>query len=280
VSGLRAPRSPSRNSATETDQLTVLLEELLEDRPMPLRTYDQIHMRTEDLARHIWSVAPYLEGKDVLAMGDSDGFVLGLTCAGRLGLVPAPNHIFVCDFDRRVLQFIRMMTTRLGLARTVSLHAYNVFEPLPYELERVADVFHTNPPYGQYNGGRSVMAFVDRCLGGLRAGGTGLIIAANDSAFDWTDHVLRNILQDLLRRDVTSFRITCEQHRYHLDDQPELRSGVIWCRTPPRGVAEYARSRLPSQFEERFYGRKSIPIPSFIGLDGQPEQLTLDHGSA
>ncbi len=222
-----------------SDPLAVLLHELMEGRPRPLRVYDQIHMRLEDLATHIRSVAPDFEDKDVLVMGDSDGFVLGLLCAGRLGIVPAPRRVFLCDFDRRVLQFVRMMTRRLGLSRMVVLHPYNVFEPLPHELTGAADVFHTNPPYGQYNGGRSVLAFVERCLAGVKKGGHGVIITANDSAYAWTDTVLRQVLHTLLEKNVTSYRILSEQHGYHLDDQPDPRSGVIWCRTSNQTVAEY-----------------------------------------
>src|SRR4051794_36484398 len=60
------------DAARRHADLVQLLEDLLADRPRPLRTYDQIHMHTPDLAAHIELVAPVLEGRDVLVMGDSD----------------------------------------------------------------------------------------------------------------------------------------------------------------------------------------------------------------
>jgi hypothetical protein len=270
----RTAHHDAETSRTQAQELVDLLEELLSGRPWPLRAYDQIHMRTGHLAAHVRVVASATEGRDLLVMGDSDGLVVGLLCASHLGITAAPRCIRFCDFDRRVLGYVEKTAQRLGLERMLSTHLYNVFDPLTTALVRSADVFHTNPPYGQFNAGRSVIAFVERCLAAIRPGGDGIVISANDPDAPWTYDVHRSIVMSLVERGVTPYRIDDGRHYYWLDDQPNLTSGVIWCQTPPYCAAEYMNSPLPSEFAEHFYGHQTVPIPKYISLDGEPEGLS------
>jgi hypothetical protein len=165
--------------------------------------------------------------------------------------------------------------TRLGLDSMVSTYLYNVFEPLPTELLGAAEAFHTNPPYGQFNGGRSVEAFVERALAGVGPDSIGIIITANDRAYPWTRPVLGRIYEALVARGIAPYRVVEECHRYDLDDQPDLRSGVMWCEVPGDATGAFTYVDLPPAFRECFYGRETIPIPKYISFDGEAEQLLL-----
>ncbi len=206
-------------------------------------------------------------------MGDSDGLVVSLLAASSHGITAAPRHVTFCDFDRRVVNYVTETTLQIGLKHMVSAHLYNVFDPLPTKLVNSFDIFHTNPPYGEFNGGRSVMAFVERCLAAVRPEGRGIIIAANDRKAAWTYDVHRSILDALVERGVTPYRVDDERHHYWLDDQPNLTSGVIWCKTPAQSAARYVTSPLPPEAADQFYGRQTVPIPAYISLDGEPEDL-------
>ena len=266
-------RSPS--SAMSIEQFPRLLESVLGSRPEPLRRYDQIHMVVEDLAAHILDIAPGFEGKQVLFMGDSDGLVVGVALAAHFGLVPRPRQLLLCDFDERVLHFTSQALRAIGEDQLARCQLYNVFSPLPVGLREYADAFHTNPPYGRYNRGRSVVAFVERCIAATKPGGNGTIVLANDQRYPWSLDVLREVLHALMATKVTPVEIAAERHHYHLDDEPELTSGLIRC----VGVQpEYAISPahpLPESFRRHFYGRRTIPIPERIPLDADARQLAL-----
>jgi hypothetical protein len=119
------------------------------------------------------------------------------------------------------------------------------------------------------------MAFVYRCLAGLRPDGKGIVVAANDREYPWSKVVLSEILESMLALNMVATRVVAEAHSYFLDDQPELRSGTIWCDVKSLGSAPFLYDDLPASYQERFYGRVTIPIPRSISLDGEPEQLAL-----
>jgi hypothetical protein len=276
VTRASAAISPDRGSSRiNTESFQPLLISLLERRPEPLRRYDQIHMVVADLISHIVDIAPQLEGKRIIFMGDSDGLVIGLAVAARLGLVPSPQQLILCDFDERVLRFTSQFAGVTGVADLVRCELYNVFWPLPTYLLECADAFHTNPPYGRYNGGRSVIAFVERCIAATKRGGAGIIVLANDPRYSWSFDVLGNVLQSLVSKHITPFEVLPERHHYHLDDAPELASGLIRCCGVHPEYALSPRHALPESFRQRFYGRRTIPIPERIPLDQYARQLVL-----
>jgi predicted methyltransferase len=206
----------------------------------------------------------------VLFMGDSDGIALGLITSAHRGMVPSPLSVTVCDFDDRVLRFIEAGARSFGCTASLIVQRYNVFDPLPPDLRARFDFFHTNPPYGMYNAGRSITAFVDRCIAGIRPSGEGIVVLGNDPRREWTMHVLRAVLSYLVERGVTPTRILQRVHRYVLDDDPELESGFVYCRIRSPYVPVSGNLPLPDSYIESFYGRESIRIPAFIDEFGIP----------
>jgi hypothetical protein len=83
-------------------------------------------------------------------------------------------------------------------------------------------------------------------------------------------NILRTVLRYLLEREVTPTRIMQRVHRYLLDDDPNLESGLIYCRSVFPSKVACDDDPLPELFAESFYGRESIRIPAFIREDGTP----------
>jgi len=257
-------------------RLESLLVETLEGRPEPIRRYDQIHMVLSDAAQYLSFIAPICEGKRVIFMGDSDGLALGLAVAAGQGILPSPKQVTLCDFDQRVLQFVQEAAKSGGVSDFVSVELYNVFDPLPKPLQMKFDVFHTNPPYGRYNSGRSVMAFLERCFGATRIDGEGILVLGNDPRYPWTEVILRDVLQYLIGRKVTPSQVLTRVHRYILDDEPELESGFIHCANIAANSAADPSGRLDAGYRKNFYGRRGSRVPASISLDGVPVQLRME----
>ena len=248
--------------------LVDLLQCQLVGRPTPFRIFDQIHMNIEDAARHIQLLSTYTEGKRIVFMGDSDGIALGLINSAGNGLVPAPASVTLCDFDDRVLDFVRAGVQTFASTPSVAFQRYNVFAPLPHNLKGAFDFFHTNPPYGMYNNGKSVIAFLMRCFEAVRHSGDGIVVLGNDSRRSWTGDVLRSVLEYLVEREITPSRIFHRIHRYAIDDDPELESGMVYCHSVPSSANTHDSSWLGPEFLESFYGRETISIPEYISSKG------------
>ena len=257
-------------SATEeydSGAIEEVVAEVSRERPLPLRVFDQVHMLASDVVRHVSSLAHIVAGKRVIFMGDSDCVALSLVSAGHLGLLPLPAYCLLCDFDERVLKHVEGTSSRFSSSQTVECIRYNVFDPVPSALLEQFDFFHTNPPYGQFNGGNSVIAFVERAMATVKAGGEGVILLANDVRYHWTAPVLQNVLQHIISKGITPFTVTEGTYRYHIDDQPDLRSGMIFCRDiDPRRALSPAET-LPGAFQRCFYGRNTFAIPQYVQED-------------
>lgn len=253
--------------------LEVSLANYLSHRPEPIRQYDQIHMRIGDLVPHAANVYRFAANKRLLVMGDSDGLVLALELlASRFGAkLAGPSEIHLLDFDLRILNYYRRLGEReLAWATPLTLKKYNVFSPVLEGCLGYFDCFHTNPPFGQYNGGRSVMAFVDRCLSMTVGDGRGMLVLGNDPSAPWTREVLLSVHKYLTARGCVVTEAAEATHRYYLDDEPDLRSGLLCFPRLSHSQPEFAAvKKLPDSLRERFYGRETIPIPDYIPAESQ-----------
>lgn len=256
------------------DALSAQLPPLLSKRPKPLRKYDQIHMLANDLITHTGSIYKNMVGKDVLFLGDTDGVILALLLiekrlAKRIG---SPKSILLLDFDKRLIKYYNKVVSDLGSKVHLELRTYNVFKKLPTDLISKYSYFHTNPPFGRYNEGRSIVAFVDRCLAAVKDGSTGTVILGHDDNHPWTQLTLRHFLKYALKRGLVPQVIMPKTHRYHLDDSPDLRSGYVQLYGPNATPPLLDPNKdLPEEYKVSFYGRETIPIPDFI-----PESEELD----
>ena len=241
------------------------------NRPAPLREFDQIPMRTEDLARQAKRVAPLLAEQRVAFIGDMDG------TASLLGLIaaaggPAPAHLLVLDFDARVLKAAETLAERYGFADRLTTRVYNCFAPLPAQLIRQWDWFYTNPPYGSRNKGASGCLFITRGCELVRAGGSGCLILPDDPSRPWTRQAMQATQQFLLAHGWVIRTKVDNLHRYDLDDDPELSSSLVVVDSVVQGdypAMRFAGRRVGMDEIPSFYGQSiRPPYPAVIGQDG------------
>ncbi len=261
--------------ATDEDrELGALIEAT---RPPSLREFDQIPMQASDLLRQVRAVAPLLAGRSVGFVGDSDmtSLALGLT-AVRGGQRPA--SMLLLDFDRRLLARAQAFAEEHGFGHLLSIRAYNVFDALPQDLVGRLDWFYINPPYGSRNAGLSARLFVHRGMELIKArSGRGCAILPCDPDRPWTQTAWNGTEAFLHEQGWAVTEKIDGAHRYHLDDDPGLRSSAILVRrvrstsTPPLPLAGMP---VDMNLVEDFYGRAvKPPFPHYIREDGTSDLL-------
>lgn len=248
-----------------------LAELVAHSRPKPLREFDQIPMRTEDLAHQAKRVSSLLANQKVAFVGDMDG------TASLLGLIavaggPAPSDMLVLDFDNRVLEAANDLANRYGFGHLLTTRLYNCFEPLPTDHLGRWDWFYTNPPYGSHNAGASGRLFLTRGCELVRQGGSGCLILPDDPSRPWTRMAMQATQQFLLAHGWVIREKVDNLHRYHLDDDPGLASSLVVVDfvTPSADlVMPFAGRQVPMDEIPSFYGRNTLPpYPVAIGRDG------------
>lgn len=266
-------RSSTAGTSTQYSELLDLAEIVARARPAPRREFDQIPMRTRDLAKQIELIAPVIANKRVSFIGDMDGSASLLGLLGVHGH-PSPSELLILDFDVRVLETAISLAERFGFSSRLRVTHYNCFEPLPPEIVGTSDWFYTNPPYGSRNVGASVRLFVNRgCETVNPSKGAGCIIIPDDDTRPWTKSAARattKFLHDYGWRTQREPRIL---HRYHLDDDPELVSSLLLVNRigPPSGAMPFSGRHVEPNELPFFYGRSTpLPFPKYIAHDGSP----------
>lgn len=249
-----------------------LAEDVARARPMPLRAFDQIPMRSDDLARQGRRVAPLLAEQRVVFIGDMDGTAsfLGLLAAAG---GPAPATLLLLDFDERVLEAARSLAHRHGFDHLLETRLYNCFDRPPSDLVGEYDWFYVNPPYGSRNNGASAHLFITRGCELVRPRkGSGCLILPDDMTRPWTRQAMM-ATQKLLH--VHGWTISAKAdhlHQYHLDDDPDLSSSFIIVNRAEADVGRpmpFAGRAVGSNEIPNFYGFSTLPpYPRFISQNG------------
>lgn len=234
------------------------VSDIVVNRPPALREFDQIYMKISDMLLQAELLSRTMDGKSMVFLGDGDAIGLTLVHLKANGLLKlGPTHVHVLDFDERTVNSISTFATAFGLEGKISSELYNVAHPLPVEHIAAFDAFHTNPPFGASNGGRSVEAFLRRGDEALAANGTGCIVMADDPTLSWTQDVLKQVQHYLVHNGFIISEVVPKFHRYHLDDDPELTScSVIVVRHGEDGV-KASSEELPQEYRRNFYGKHS-----------------------
>lgn len=230
------------------------LSDIVNNRPRPLREFDQIYMKVGDMVVHAEWMARQFEGKRLVFVGDGDA--VGLALAHLMGegvFQYGPSHITVLDFDERMVNSILRFADKAKISERITSRLYNVLDPLPVDLLGAFDGFHINPPWGQYNDGESVVVFLERAIQCTRIGGTGVVVIADDPDLKWANEVLARTQRAALGAGLIVQQMIPRLHTYHLDDAPELRS----CSLMFRKIADdgLPNVRITGERLEHFYGR-------------------------
>jgi len=252
------------------------ISDVVQNRPSPLREFDQIYMKVADMVIQAEYVARVFDKKRVMFVGDGDGIALSAAHLRSEGVIDyGPTAITLLDFDERIVNSVKRFGEKLKDTVAIEAHLYNVADPIPSEHFGAYDGFHINPPWGASNGGESVLVFLERGSEATTPDGLGIIVIADDPTLAWTQHVLRDTQQRALELGFVVAEMQPQLHLYHLDDAPDLRSCSCLVRRVDPSRASKGTLPLSPERLNNFYGANNPLIYQYVH-----EIPTLNQGKA
>lgn len=251
------------------------VSDVVQNRPRPLRLFDQIYMKTGDMVMQSELVSRWADGKRLAFIGDGDSIGLCVALLKARGIFPTgPLQVSVFDFDERICSAIERFARDAEIT-TLDSRLYNCAEPLPAEAVGQFDCFYTNPPWGASNGGESVKAFMQRGFEATGYMGEGLVVIADDHELAWPQHVLAEVQRYALSQCQFVQKMQSMMHLYHLDDAPGLRSCNLFFKALP--VERGPTNSLPLERKklQNFYGKGQALKIKYVR-----EKRRVDYGKA
>lgn len=230
------------------------VSDIVMNRPLPLREYDQIYMKTGDLVVHAELMARRFDGRNIVFVGDGDAIGLAIVHLMNEKVIDyGPSHVTVLDFDERMVNSVNVFAADYECSDRIEVRLYNVVDALPSDLLEGFEGFHINPPWGQHNQGESVAVFLERAMSLTASGGRGVVVIADDPTLPWTQQVLQRTQSIAVDSGFVVDEMIPAFHSYHLDDAPELRSCILILRKVADG--QPPNERLSTERLGNFYGR-------------------------
>lgn len=250
------------------------VSDVVQNRPRPLREFDQIHMKTGDMVLQSEVVANWADGKRLAFIGDGDAISVCVAyMRSRKVLDFGPTKIMVFDFDERTVQAVKRFADRERIEH-LDATLYNCLDAFP--LTSKYDCFYTNPPWGAYNKGESVNLFVERGIEAIGYEGDGMIVIADDDELHWPKEVLASVQKFSREKGFFVSQMQRKLHAYHLDDAPDLRSCNLYVSSLPNNSDRVQPSEAASADRLKdFYGRSKEPRVHYVR-----EKKRLDYGKA
>ena len=268
------PPAPQERRRVDLRKAINAVSDVVQNRPRPLRVFDQIHMKTGDMVLQSEMIADWANGKRLAFIGDGDAISVCVAyLRARDVLNFGPSHITVFDFDERTVEAVMNFADRERIAN-LDARLYNVLDAM--EPGELFDCFYTNPPWGASNNGESVNVFVERGMEATGHAGEGVVVIADDDDLDWPKQVLASVQGFAARQGFYVSRMQRKLHEYHLDDAPELKSCNLYLAAlpgnpaRPRSVGITDSARL-----EHFYGLSQEPRVRYVRA-----RKRLDYGVA
>ncbi|MGZ2454828.1 putative methyltransferase [Rhizobium ruizarguesonis] len=263
------------------------VSDVVQNRPRPLRVFDQIHMKTADMVVQSEIVADWADGKRLAFIGDGDAVSVCVAyLRAREVLSFGPSKITVFDFDERTVNAVKRFADKERLEH-LDAELYNCLDAFPDRNKY--DCFYTNPPWGASNNGESVNVFMERGFDAVHYEGDGMVVIADDDELAWPKRVLANVQAFGSQRGFYVSRMQRKLHEYHLDDAPDLRSCNLFVSALPGNSAKRSPSTAASQERlKNFYGNSKDPKVKYVkerkrpdyGMapDDEYELVTLEDG--
>jgi N4-bis(aminopropyl)spermidine synthase len=250
------------------------VSDVVQNRPRPLREFDQIYMKTGDMVMQSEFIASWANGKRLAFIGDGDSISVCVAYLHARNIVNyGPSMITVFDFDERIVGAINRFADRERIENLQAI-LYNCLDPLPQV--KVFECFYTNPPWGASNNGASVNLFVQRGLEAIQYKGEGAIVIADDENIDWPQEVLYQVQAFAAEGGFYVSRMMPRLHSYHLDDAPDLRSCNLIIKSRPANVQRVGSEQITDVSRlEHFYGRDAQLRVRYVR-----ERKRLDYGKA
>jgi N4-bis(aminopropyl)spermidine synthase len=250
------------------------VSDVVQNRPRPLRLFDQIYMKAGDMVLQSELVAWWANGKRLAFIGDGDAIGVCVAYLHKCGILDyGPSEIVVFDFDERICGALARFAANEQLGQ-LKAKLYNCLDPFPGPTQ--FDCFYTNPPWGKTNGGESVKVFVQRGMEAISYVGEGMVVIADDDVLEWPKRVLANVQEFVIGSGFFVQKMNRQLHEYHLDNAPDLRSCNIIIKALPSNKPPGPSLRIsdPSRLAH-FYGEKKPPTVKYVR-----EQKRLDYGKA
>lgn len=250
------------------------ISDVIQNRPRPLRVFDQIYMKAGDMVLQSEIVAKWSDNKTLAFIGDGDAISVCVAYLKERGILNyGPSKIVVFDFDERICGAVNRFADKERI-ENLEAQLYNCLDAFPKENH--FDCFYTNPPWGASNFGESVKVFTQRGMEAIGNNGDGLVVIGDDEELEWTRKVLVEIQRFSIERNFYVQRMMSQVHEYHLDDAPNLRSCNLMLRSI-HGNKPPGKSKPITEKErlKNFYGRDSFPKVKYVR-----EKLRLDYGKA
>ena len=251
------------------------VSDVIQNRPRPIRQFDQIYMKAGDMVIQSEFVARWANDKRLVFIGDVDAISVCVAyLKNRDVFENGPSKVMVLDFDERIVNAVKRFADKERLEH-LDARLYNALDALPEDLVEY-DCFYTNPPWGQYNDGESINVFVDRGVEAVCGQGEGLVVIADDKETEWSQEVLAKVQTHAASRGFFVARMQPELHLYHLDDAPDLRSCNLLFRARPQNERSRDSQAVTEQNRlENFYGRSKAPRAKYVR-----ELKSLNYGQA
>jgi len=275
-----APR-PTAPSAPPTERKRVDLRkainavsDVVQNRPRPLRVFDQIHMKTGDMVLQSEMIADWADGKRLAFIGDGDAISVCVAYLQTRDVLNfGPSQITVFDFDERTVEAVKNFADRERIPNLDAI-LYNVLDPMVPEQHY--DCFYTNPPWGASNNGESVNVFIERGMEATGHAGEGVVVIADDDELEWPKRVLASVQGFAAGQGFYVSRMQRKLHEYHLDDAPELKSCNLYLAALPGNVPSAPSAAITDGKRlDNFYGLSQRPTVRYVRA-----RKRLDYGVA
>lgn len=251
------------------------VSDVVQNRPRPLRDFDQIYMKTGDMVLQSEVVARWADGKRLAFIGDGDAISVCVALLKHREIFQeGPTLVTVFDFDQRICSAISRFADQERIETLRSVH-YNCADALPADAIGKYDCFYTNPPWGASNKGESVKAFMQRGFEATAYCGEGLVVIADDHEIGWPQHVLAAAQRFALDSGQYVQKMQSRMHLYHLDDAPNLRSCNLFFKALPEERKPIVSEPLSQDRLSNFYGRGQPLTIRYV-----MEKKRVDYGKA
>lgn len=244
-----------------------IIEKVLMSRPEPIRKYDQIYMKANDMLNQAFFMRNMLSERKVVFLGDGDAMSIFFLLLMKREIIPYAAQLAVLDFDERIIRNYNNFFSCNNHNIQLSAELYNVINPIDERKKGMYDFFYINPPYGSYNKGKSVIAWLYRCMELCTNNCDGCIILPYMKSVNWTVDNYEVVENFLLKNGFVITHILSDMHRYHLPDNPELSSSTIIVHRMREVKSAYEDNILPEEVIKNFYG-SARRLPEYIKDDG------------
>nr|WP_246699497.1 bis-aminopropyl spermidine synthase family protein [Rhizobium sp. BK538] len=197
------------------------MSDVVQNRPPPIREFDQIYMKVGDMVVYAEYLCRKLDDRSLVFVGDGDAIGLSIAHLMNEGILDyGPSKLLLLDFDERMVNSVNRFALDNNFADRMEARLYNVADALDPTLLESFDAFHINPPWGQYNDGKSVVSFLRRGAQLLTDQGLGVVAIADDDTKTWPGLVLRMTQKAAIELGMAVVEMQPHMHTYHLEDAP------------------------------------------------------------